>query len=60
MLLLRKIYRKRLRLLLKLNILYINGDLNSLVTDRKIDITDISFKDNYFDFIICNNILEHV
>jgi ubiquinone/menaquinone biosynthesis C-methylase UbiE len=39
---------------------YINGDLNSLVADRKIDITNIKFKNNYFDFIICNHILEHI
>jgi len=39
---------------------YISGDLNPLVADRKIDITDINFKDNYFDFIICNHVLEHI
>ena len=39
---------------------YINGDLNPLVADRKIDITDINFGDNYFDFIICNHVLEHI
>ena len=39
---------------------YISGDLNPLVADRKIDITDINFEDDYFDFIICNHVLEHV
>ena len=39
---------------------YINGDLNPLVADRKIDIIDINFGDNYFDFIICNHVLEHI
>jgi len=39
---------------------YINGDLNPLVADRKIDITDISFGNDYFDFIICNHVLEHI
>jgi len=39
---------------------YINGDLNPLVADRKIDITNINFKNDYFDFIICNHVLEHV
>ena len=39
---------------------YISGDLNPLVTDRKIDITDISFGNDYFDFIICNHVLEHI
>ena len=39
---------------------YINGDLNPLVADRKIDITDINFENNYFDFIVCNHVLEHI
>lgn len=39
---------------------YISGDLNPLVADRKIDITDIKFENNCFDFIICNHVLEHV
>jgi len=39
---------------------YINGDLNPLVADTKIDITDIKFENNFFDFIICNHVLEHV
>jgi SAM-dependent methyltransferase len=39
---------------------YINGDLNPLTADKKIDITDINFEDNSFDFIICNHVLEHV
>ncbi|QLY78760.1 glycosyltransferase [Clostridium intestinale] len=40
---------------------YVCGDLypidNSIL---KIDITNISFRDNYFDFIICNHVLEHI
>jgi ubiquinone/menaquinone biosynthesis C-methylase UbiE len=39
---------------------YVSGDLNPLVADRKIDITDISFENDYFDFIICNHVLEHI
>lgn len=39
---------------------YISGDLNPLVADRKIDITNIKFKNNYFDFINCNHVLEHI
>jgi len=39
---------------------YISGDLNSLVADRKIDITNINFENDYFDFIICNHVLEHI
>lgn len=37
-----------------------SGDLNPLVADRKIDIININFEDSYFDFIICNHVLEHV
>ena len=40
---------------------YVRGDLypsNCNIT--KIDITDIVYKDEYFDFIICNHVLEHV
>lgn len=39
---------------------YISGDLNLLVADRKINITEKNFKSDYFDFIICNHVLEHV
>lgn len=40
---------------------YILGDLNPLSKDvEKIDITNIKYPDNYFDFIICNHVLEHV
>ncbi|MBN1639414.1 MAG: class I SAM-dependent methyltransferase [Ignavibacteriales bacterium] len=39
---------------------YIDGDLNPLKAENQMDITDINFEDNYFDFIICNHVLEHV
>jgi ubiquinone/menaquinone biosynthesis C-methylase UbiE len=42
------------------NIEYISGDLNPLVADRKIDITNINFENDCFDFIICNHVLEHI
>ena len=29
-------------------------------TVKKADITDIPFEDNYFDFILCNHVLEHI
>lgn len=40
---------------------YICGDLfpsNDTIT--KIDITNIQFEDEHFDFIICNHVLEHI
>lgn len=41
---------------------YICGDLmpNSENNIIKIDITDINYPNEYFDFIICNHVLEHV
>jgi SAM-dependent methyltransferase len=53
-----KILQKAFRASNKIH--YIDGDLNSLTADKQIDITDINFEDNYFDFIICNHVLEHV
>jgi len=39
----------------------LSGDLNPLVNcDVILDITDIKFKDNFFDVIIRNHVLEHV
>jgi SAM-dependent methyltransferase len=43
------------------NIEYVSGDFNPLINcDVILDITDIKFKDNFFDVIICNHVLEHV
>ncbi len=40
---------------------YICGDLYPAnETIQKIDITNTKFEDNYFDFIMCNHVLEHV
>ena len=53
---------KNLRNIFKTNhkIEYINGDLNPLKAEKVIDVTNIQFHDNYFDFIICNHLLEHI
>ena len=54
---------KNLRKILKsfLHIEYVSGDLNTLMDcDIRLDITDMSFEDNFFDVIICNYVLEHV
>ena len=42
------------------NIDYVTADLNSPLADIKMDIHNMPFDDNIFDFIICNHVLEHV
>ena len=45
----------------KLNsLIYITIDLNSPLTMFKMDITDLKFKNDFFDVIICSHVLEHV
>jgi len=44
----------------KQDIEYIDGDINPTLARNRIDITDISFRDNYFDLIICSHVLGHV
>lgn len=36
------------------------SDLNSPIADVKADITNLPFKDNTFDIIFCNHVLEHI
>ena len=42
------------------NLTYTTTDLNSPIADVKADICDLPFKNNSFDFIICNHVLEHI
>lgn len=42
------------------NLNYTTTDLNSPIADVKADICDLPFKDNEFNFIICNHVLEHI
>ena len=42
------------------NLTYTTTDLNSPIADVKADICDLPFKDNSFNFIICNHVLEHI
>lgn len=42
------------------NIDYTTTDLNSPLADVKADICNLPFKDNEFDVIFCNHVLEHI
>ena len=42
------------------NIDYTTTDIESPLADVKADICDLPFKDNEFDFILCNHVLEHI
>ena len=42
------------------NLEYVTTDLNSPLADVKADICKLPFKDNEFDMILCNHVLEHI
>lgn len=42
------------------NITYIDADINPAYARNVIDITDIPFSDDYFDYILCSHVLGHV
>ncbi len=42
------------------NIEYTTSDLESPIADVKADICDLPFKDNEFDVVFCNHVLEHI
>jgi len=42
------------------NLDYLTTDLNSPLADVKADICNLPFKDNEFDIILCNHVLEHI
>ena len=39
---------------------YVSVDLNSPLADLKANIYNLPFKENYFDLILCNHVLEHI
>ena len=51
-------FYKRFRNLSNLD--YTTTDLNSPLADVKADICDLPFKNESFDFILCNHVLEHI
>lgn len=42
------------------NLEYVTTDLNSPLADVKADICNLPFKDESFDVILCNHVLEHI
>ncbi|WP_298782052.1 class I SAM-dependent methyltransferase [uncultured Polaribacter sp.] len=42
------------------NLEYITSDLESPIADVKADICNLPFKDNEFDVVFCNHVLEHI
>lgn len=51
-------FYKRFKKLNNLN--YVTTDLNSPLADVKADICNLPFKDDEFDVIFCNHVLEHI
>ncbi|WP_339755488.1 methyltransferase domain-containing protein [uncultured Winogradskyella sp.] len=51
-------FLKRFRTLKNLN--YITTDLLSPIADVKADICNLPFRDNSYDIILCNHVLEHI
>lgn len=42
------------------NLEYITADLDSPIADYKCDVQELPFRENEFDTVICNHVLEHV
>lgn len=42
------------------NLIYHTADLVSPIADYKCDVQNLPFKDNTYDIVICNHVLEHV
>ncbi len=48
------------KILKKLDIEYVDGDINEANATHLIDLTEIPYSDNYFDLIICSHVLGHI
>lgn len=44
----------------QLDVEYIDGDINPDLARHVVDVTNIPYPDNYFDYIICSHVLGHV
>jgi SAM-dependent methyltransferase len=42
------------------NVDYLSGDLDPRLADLRVDITEMPFRDDYFDLLICVHVLEHI
>jgi SAM-dependent methyltransferase len=51
-------FEKRLRK--KIGCGYVTADLFDKNVDIRVDITDIPYRDDYFDFVYCSHVLEHI
>ncbi|MFN0048921.1 MAG: class I SAM-dependent methyltransferase [Cytophagales bacterium] len=45
---------------IKSRITYIDGDINPALARNVVDITQIQYPNDYFDFIICSHVLGHI
>lgn len=39
---------------------YVSGDIDSALADQELDLMDLPFESESFDFLMCNHVLEHV
>ena len=39
---------------------YVTGDFDSALADHQLDVMDLPFEDESFDYLMCNHVLEHV
>lgn len=48
------------KIMMNIDCQYIDGDNDGVWASQIIDVTDMDFEDDYFDYIIINHVLEHI